>query len=130
MKTREKILSEGMLRDPHPVYGLLTYARWQRAMDLLERVGDGMTGHEMRAAQWVVCTRNASAPELDEVMVAEAPRSALRELWENSLHVSDIQEFAAWWDSEMEAANAAQTVHKPDSRLGKPAAPEEPTPAT
>lgn len=133
MSTRTQILSAGMLREPHPVYGLLTYAKWQKSMAVHESLKESagkVNAYELRAIQWVIATREPSDPELIAALDDADKSAAFLPLWESSLHASDITPFATWWNEEMEAYEAAQTVHKPDTRLGKSAASEEPTPTT
>jgi hypothetical protein len=132
MNTRNQILSAGMLREPHPQFGLLTYARWQKSMAVHEalRESGNVDLYELRAIQWVISTRPSSDPELVAAMAGNDKSAAFRPLWEDSLHASDITPFATWWNEEMEAYEAAATVHKPDTRLGKSEASEELTPTT
>lgn len=133
MKTRQQILSAGMLREPHPIYGFLTYARWQKYLEVHESIQakkESVDGYELRAVQWVICTRKHDDPDLAAAIAADDRSAAFRALWEESLHVSDVVPFSEWWNSEVEAYEAAATVHKPDNKLGKSEKQEEQTPTT
>lgn len=121
-----------MLREPHPVYGLLTYAKWQKSMAMHEALKEAgnVDIYELRAIQWVIATRPSNDPELVAALASADKSAAFRLLWEDALHASDITPFAEWWNEEMEAYEAAATVHKPDTRLGKSEALEAQTQTT
>ena len=132
MKTRNEILSDGMLRQAHPKLKPLSYGRWI----ILDKIRDEMVtagnscGHTLTAIRWVVCTREPDDAELVAALASSDRVDAFRPLWDGKLHISDVPAFTDWWEAEITGQEAAATVHKPETRPGKSEPQEEQIPTT
>jgi hypothetical protein len=115
---RDEILSDAILREPHPKYGKLTYGRFSRIQKLTAGIGDDDTALANGIA-WVICTREKNAPELVAALATEAPVEALRDLFEEEMHATEATSFLAWFNAEIGAADAASTTSKEETGPGK-----------
>jgi hypothetical protein len=130
--TRNDILTGGMLRQPHPDYGILSYGRWITLESLrIELIESGSTcGHTLTGIRWVMCSRPHDDKELVAALASADKISALNTIWQRDLHISEVTRFVEWWEAEITGQEAAATTHKPDTRLGKSTDQEEQTPTT
>lgn len=116
--TRQDALGEAILREPHPVYGKLTYGRFSRIQNLTRELPEGDSALANGIA-WVICTRDKSDPELVAALAASDPREALRDIFEEGMHATEAQPFLAWFNAEIGAVDAASTTAKEDTSPGK-----------
>jgi len=113
--TRQDALGEAILREPHPVYGKLTYGRFTRIQNLTRELPEGDSALANGIA-WVICTRDRNDPKLVAALAAPDPREALRDIFEEGMHATEA---LAWFNAEIGAVDAASTTAKEDTTPGK-----------
>ena len=131
IQTRNQILSKGMLRPRHEEFLPVTMGRYAIALELeqeMQEVQGLYNGFNLTGVRWVLCTRPINDLELQFALDSDQRIKELIKLYDDFFHVSDVQDFQDYWDSEMIHYEAAITVHKPDSQLGKPDQEPESTP--
>ena len=131
IQTRNQILSKGMLRPRHEEYLPVTMGRYSISLELeqeMQEVEGLYNGFNLTGVRWVLCTRPIDDPDLQSALESDQRIKELIKLYDNFFHVSDVQDFQDYWNSEMIHYEAAITVHKPDAQLGKPDPEPESTP--
>lgn len=123
--TRTEVLSDAILREPHPKYGKLSRGRFTLIQKYTANLEDGEAANGIA---WVICTRDKNAPELVAAFNAEDPVAALVAIYEDQMHATEPGPFMAWFRAELDATDAASTTAKEEVGPGKSVA--EPQPAT
>ena len=114
--TRTEVLSDAILRDPHPKYGKLTRGRFTLIQKFTADMEDGEAANGIA---WAICSRDRNAPEPVAAFNAESPVDALREIFEREMHALEAGPFMAWFNAEIGATDAASTTAKPETGPGK-----------
>lgn len=114
--TRTEVLSDAILREPHPKYGKLSRGRFT----LIQKYTEGMEDNLLaNGIAWVICTRPKSDPALVAALLAENPTDALKDIYEDEMHAMEGGPFMAWFTAEMTATDAASTTAKEETGPGK-----------
>jgi hypothetical protein len=125
--TRTKVLSDAILRDPHPKYGKLTRGRFT----LIQKYACGLEDDDLaNGIAWVICSRHHRAPEIVTAFASEDPVSALRDIFEAEMHALEYEPFMEWFNAEIGATDAASTTAKEETGPGKSGAEHQPVTPT
>ena len=114
--TRIEVLSDAILREPHPRYGKLSRGRFTLIQIYTADMDDGELANGIA---WVICSRDRNAPELTAAFASEAPVDALKEIFESGMHALEAAPFMAWFNAEIGATDAASTTAKEETGPGK-----------
>jgi hypothetical protein len=116
--TRDEILDDAIVRQPHPVYGKLTQGRWKLIQKFTKDLPHA-DPEPVNGIAWVLCTRSKDDAELVAAMNAEDPVAALVSIYEENMHVLEAKPFLSWFNAELGAGEAAATTAKEDTSPGK-----------
>lgn len=125
--TRTEVLSDAILREPHPKYGKLTRGRFTLIQKYTADMDDGEAANGIA---WVICSRDRNAPELVAAFNAENPVDALKEIFETQMHALEAAPFMAWFNAEIGATDAASTTAKEETGPGKSGVEHQPATLT
>lgn len=125
--TRTEVLSDAILREPHPKYGKLTRGRFTLIQKYTADMDDGELANGIA---WVICSRHYKAPELVTALAAEDPVNALRDIFEAEMHALEAAPFMTWFNAEIGATDAASTTAKEETGPGKSGAELQPVTPT
>lgn len=114
--TRNEVLSDAILREPHPKYGKLTRGRFTLIQKYTADLEDGELANGIA---WVICSRDRSSPELVAAFNANSPVVALKEIFEADMHALEAAPFMAWFNAEIGATDAASTTAREETGPGK-----------
>lgn len=116
---RGDVLAAALMAPPHPRYGILSYGRFER-IQKLTKLADPEDSRFHTGIAWFVCTHEHDDPRLLTVLGMEDPLSAIRHCFENGMRFIELSEFIDWFNSEMNATEAASTKPKEQGLPGKP----------
>lgn len=110
---RSKILSRALTRPPHPRYGVLTAFKYNLLHELENpRILYGDIKPGTIEQIWAVAVLDTEDPA-----VKAAPDdggAALKEVWLEHYHPSEMMDIIAWLDAELLGVDAAATEEKPE----------------
>jgi hypothetical protein len=114
--TRTEVLSDAILREPHPKYGKLTRGRFTLIQKYTSDMEDGEIANGIA---WVICSRDRSSPDLLAAFNADDPVAELTAIFETEMHALEAAPFMAWFNAEVGATDAASTTAKEETGPGK-----------
>lgn len=115
---RQEVLSDAILREPHPKYGKLSYGRFSLIQKLTASLPEDATV-ESNSVAWFVCTRPKNDPSLQAALASEKPVESIMEIVGEEMHATEAGPFLAWFNAELGATDAAATKEKEQTGPGK-----------
>jgi len=115
--TRNQILARGLARTPHPMYGLLTGAKYNLLQILGNGIVSGKLGPGEKEQAWAVCVLDPDDPAI--VAAYSDGGKQLEAFWREHLFAPDLAGFLEWYNQSWEETEASATEDIPDKKVGK-----------
>ena len=114
---REDILARSLARKPHPMYGLLTGAKF----NLLQVLGNSIITGDIKPGDkeqaWAICILDHDDPAI--VGAVDDRGEALEKFWREALLAPDLVEFMEWFNSSWDEVEASAAEEVPEKGAGK-----------